>query len=69
MVKSAPAVTEAGVKLVKAMVPVGPPLSAREPRLSTFTVVAQALVDMLVSRVTMLFAAVAEPIRITVPVP
>ena len=59
-------VTEDGVELVKAMVLVGPPLSAKEPRLSVATVLAQRGKD---PSVTMLFAAVAPLIRTTVPPP
>ena len=41
----------------------------KEPRLSTVTVVAQALVIEALSKVTMLFALVEVPIRTTVPLP
>ena len=56
MVESPPVVTEDGVELVKVMVKVGPPLFARVPRFSValLTVVAQVLVDLFVSRLTML---------------
>ena len=68
-----PVFTEDGLKFVKAMVKVGPPLSCKRPRLSTLTVVAQALVlvevFVLVSKVTMLFAADEGEIRFTVPTP
>ena len=67
MDKLPPAVTETGVELVKAMVEVGPPLFVKEPRLSTVTVVAQALVIEALSKVTMLLALVEVPIRTTVP--
>ena len=69
MDKLPPAVTETGVELVKAIVEVGPPLFVKEPRLSTVTVVAQALVIEALSKVTMLFALVEVPIRTTVPLP
>ena len=69
MDKLPPAVTETGVELVKAMVEVGPPLFVKEPRLSTVTVVAQALVIEALSKVTMLLALVEVPIRTTVPLP
>ena len=54
MVALPPVVTEDGVALVKAMVKVGPPLLVRVPRFRTGTVVAQVLVDLFVSRPTML---------------
>ena len=69
MDKFPPAVTETGVELFKAIVEVGPPLFVKEPRLSTVTVVAQALVIEALSKVTMLFALVEVPIRTTVPLP
>jgi len=73
MDKLPPVFAEAGLEFVKAMVSVGPPLFCRGPRLSTLTVVAQELVlvevFVLVSKVTMLFAADEGEIRFTVPLP